>query len=71
MLHCRFESLQEPAAARRRALEESRRLHQFLFDVDCELQWIGEKRPQAANAQPPQSLTQALNAHKKHEVRCR
>jgi spectrin beta len=42
-------------------------LHQLLFDIDCELQWIAEKRPLAAHVPPPDTLTQALNAHKKHE----
>lgn len=39
----RFEGLEGPAAARRAALEESRKWHQLAFDVDCELQWIAEK----------------------------
>ena len=39
----RYEGMSEPAARRKRALEESRKWHQLAFDVDCELQWIAEK----------------------------
>uniref|UniRef100_A0A914XIB6 Spectrin alpha chain n=1 Tax=Plectus sambesii TaxID=2011161 RepID=A0A914XIB6_9BILA len=62
----RFNALQAPAARRRAALEESRKWHQLAFDVDCELQWIAEKRPIAASKDVGRSLTDATNLVTKH-----
>lgn len=64
----RFDSLKEPAARRRLQLEGSRKFHQFVFDVDCELQWVAERRPAAASENFGASLTDAVNLNKKHEV---
>ncbi len=64
----RLSSLRDPAARRRADLEEWERLQQFLFDVDCELQWIADKRPAATATELGQSLTDATNLHKKHLV---
>ncbi|KAL6743755.1 hypothetical protein Aduo_016762 [Ancylostoma duodenale] len=63
----RFEGLQGPAAARRAALEESRKWHQLAFDVDCELQWIAEKKPIASSEDTGRNLTEALNMVKKQD----
>lgn len=64
----RFDALRKPCERRRGELEESRRLQQFLFDVECELQWVAEKRPQAASTHTGTSLTDTTRLHKKHEV---
>ncbi|VDO69394.1 unnamed protein product [Heligmosomoides polygyrus] len=63
----RFENLEGPASARRAALEESRKWHQLSFDVDCELQWIAEKKPIAASEDTGRNLTEALNMMKKQD----
>ncbi|XGW05367.1 hypothetical protein V3C99_016045 [Haemonchus contortus] len=63
----RFENLEGPSAARRAALEESRKWHQLAFDVDCELQWIAEKKPIACSEDTGRNLTEALNMVKKQE----
>lgn len=41
--------LQEPAARRRAALEESLRWHEFNFELDAEMQWIKEHMPMATS----------------------
>ncbi|WKY08955.1 hypothetical protein Q1695_001825 [Nippostrongylus brasiliensis] len=63
----RFENLEGPAASRRAALEESRKWHQLAFDVDCELQWIAEKKPIACSEDTGRNLTEALNMVKKQD----
>ncbi|ETN74189.1 hypothetical protein NECAME_13133 [Necator americanus] len=63
----RFEDLGGPASARRAALEESRKWHQLAFDVDCELQWIAEKKPIASSEDTGRNLTEALNMVKKQD----
>ncbi|KAK6050214.1 hypothetical protein COOONC_12281 [Cooperia oncophora] len=63
----RFENLEGPSAARRAALEESRKWHQLAFDVDCELQWIAEKKPIASSEDTSRNLTEALNMVKKQD----
>nr|CAD2197398.1 unnamed protein product [Meloidogyne enterolobii] len=40
----RFNSLHEPLERMRAELDESMGWHQLAFDVDVELQWIGEKK---------------------------
>ncbi|VDK71755.1 unnamed protein product, partial [Cylicostephanus goldi] len=62
-----FDGLKGPAAARRAALEESRKWHQLAFDVDCELQWIAEKKPIASSEDTGRNLTEALNMVKKQD----
>ncbi len=52
---------------RRAALEESCKWHQLAFDVDCELQWIAEKRPIVSSDVTGRSLTETINLSKKHE----
>uniref|UniRef100_A0A183IDZ9 Calponin-homology (CH) domain-containing protein n=1 Tax=Soboliphyme baturini TaxID=241478 RepID=A0A183IDZ9_9BILA len=56
-----------PAALRRKKLEESLAQHRFYFDLDCELLWIKEKLPIVSSLDCGQSLTDALNLHRKHE----
>ncbi|KJH48207.1 spectrin repeat-containing domain protein [Dictyocaulus viviparus] len=64
---CRFENLEGPASARRGALEESRKWHQLSFDVDCELQWISEKKLTASSEDTGRNLTESLNMVKKQD----
>ncbi|CAD6193236.1 unnamed protein product [Caenorhabditis auriculariae] len=63
----RYDGLRGPAADRRKALEESRLWHQLAFDVDCELQWIAEKKPIASSEDVARTLTEAFNIVKKQE----
>ncbi|KAE9418301.1 hypothetical protein Angca_009245, partial [Angiostrongylus cantonensis] len=63
----RFENLEGPVCIRRDALEESRKWHQLSFDVDCELQWISEKKPIAGSEDTGRNLTEALNMVKKQD----
>ncbi|CAI4223262.1 unnamed protein product [Auanema sp. JU1783] len=63
----RFDQLSGPAADRKLALEESRKWHQLSFDVDCELQWIAEKKPVASSEDTGRTLTESLNIVKKQE----
>uniref|UniRef100_A0A915JNN2 Spectrin beta chain n=1 Tax=Romanomermis culicivorax TaxID=13658 RepID=A0A915JNN2_ROMCU len=60
-------NLHEPMAKRRQLLAQSQALHEFLFDVDIELQWINEKIPIVSSTFAGNSLTETLNLNKKHE----
>ncbi|XP_066999614.1 spectrin beta chain, non-erythrocytic 5 isoform X3 [Anabrus simplex] len=64
----RYCSLQEPMQIRRENLEDALLLHQFLRDVDDELQWISEKEPQAASTDLGSSLTAVQRLQKKHQA---
>ena len=64
----RFNMLQEPMASRRRKLEDSLRWHQFNFDADSELQWIGEHMPAATATDCGKNLIDAQNLNAKHKV---
>ncbi|XP_042865885.1 spectrin beta chain, non-erythrocytic 5-like isoform X7 [Penaeus japonicus] len=62
----RFETLKDPAARRRAALEESLRWHEFNFELDAEMQWIKEHMPLATSTVLGQNLHEAQNLNKKH-----
>ena len=64
----RFNQMQEPMASRRRKLEDSLRWHQFNFDADSELQWIGEHMPAATATDVGKNLIDAQNLNAKHKV---
>jgi spectrin beta len=49
-------------------LEDALLLHQFLRDVDDELQWVAEKEPQASSTDLGSSLTAVQSLQKKHQV---
>lgn len=53
---------------RRDNLEDALLLHQFLRDVDDELQWVAEKQPQAASTDLGTSLTAVQSLQKKHQA---
>ncbi|CAI2353897.1 unnamed protein product [Caenorhabditis sp. 36 PRJEB53466] len=63
----RYAAMKVPAKRRKEDLEESRLWHQLVFDVDCELQWIAEKKPIASSQDCGRTLTEALNMVKKQE----
>lgn len=60
--------MKSPAAERRRTLEESLKLHEFNFEVDTEIQWIKEHLPAATSQVLGQTLIDAQNIYKKHQV---
>jgi hypothetical protein len=64
----RYHSLQQPMQIRRDNLEDALLLHQFLRDVDDELQWLAEKQPQAASTDLGTSLTAVQSLQKKHQA---
>jgi spectrin beta len=53
---------------RRDNLEDALLLHQFLRDVDDELQWVAEKERQASSTDLGTSLTAVQSLQKKHQV---
>jgi hypothetical protein len=53
---------------RRDNLEDALLLHQFLRDVEDELQWVAEKQPQAASTDLGTSLTAVQSLQKKHQA---
>jgi spectrin beta len=53
---------------RRDNLEDALLLHQFLRDVDDELQWMAEKEPQATSTDLGTSLTAVQSLQKKHQA---
>lgn len=61
-----FRQLQVPVQGRRAALEEGLRFHNFVFELDAELQWIGEHLPAAGSEAVGQNLHQAQSLFKKH-----
>lgn len=64
----RYHSLQQPMQIRRDNLEDALMLHQFLRDVEDELQWVTEKQPQAASTDLGTSLTAVQSLQKKHQA---
>lgn len=52
----RFAKMLEPLLERRAKLERTKRLHQFLRDIEDEKLWISEKMPQAQSTQYGNSL---------------
>lgn len=64
----RYHSLQQPMQIRRDNLEDALLLHQFLRDVEDELQWVAEKQPQAASTDLGTSLTAVQSLQKKHQA---
>jgi spectrin beta len=53
---------------RRDSLEDALLLHQFLRDVDEELQWVAEKETQASSNELGTSLTAVQSLQKKHQA---
>jgi len=53
---------------RRDRLEDALLLHQFLRDVDDELQWVAAKETQASSADLGTSLTAVQSLQKKHQA---
>jgi len=53
---------------RRDNLEDTLLLHQFLQDVDDELQWVAEKEPQASCTDLGTSLTAVQSLQKEHQA---
>jgi len=53
---------------RRDNLEDAILLHQFLWDVDDELQWMAEKEPLASSTDLGTSLTAVQSLQKKHQA---
>uniref|UniRef100_A0A914LZG0 Uncharacterized protein n=1 Tax=Meloidogyne incognita TaxID=6306 RepID=A0A914LZG0_MELIC len=66
-LFVRFNSLHEPLERMRAELDESMGWHQLAFDVDVELQWIGEKKLIVECPQLGHSLTEVQQLVKRHE----
>lgn len=66
-LQNQFKNLKDPVAKRRAALDESLKLHKFVFEVDTELQWINERLPAASSDTMGQNLYQAQSFDKKHK----
>jgi spectrin beta len=53
---------------RRDNLEDAILLHQFLQDVDDELQWVAEKESQTSSTDLDTSLTAVQSLQKKHQA---
>lgn len=53
---------------RKENLEDSLLLHQFIRDVDEELEWLEEKEPTATSEDLGSSLTTVQNLQKKHQA---
>lgn len=62
-----FKNLKGPVDRRRAALEESLRFHNFVFELDAEMQWITEHLPAASSDSMGQNLHQAQSLYKKHK----
>ena len=60
-------ALKSPARARRAALEQSMKFHEFNFDLSRELEWISEKKTVLESWQDIQTLQGAQSAGKKHK----
>lgn len=66
-IQTQFRHLKEPVDRRREALEESLRFHNFVFELDAELQWINEHMPAANSDTFGSNLHQAQSLYKKHK----
>ncbi|XP_057290447.1 spectrin alpha chain, non-erythrocytic 1-like isoform X2 [Hydractinia symbiolongicarpus] len=64
----RFEALKEPVNKRKKELEDARKYHQFLHDVEDEESWIREKEPIASSLHTGRDLIGAQNLFKKHQA---
>lgn len=64
----RYHSLHEPMTIRGDNLEDSLLLHQFIRDVEDELQWLAEKEPLATSKDLGSSLTAVQSLQKKHQA---
>lgn len=62
-----FQNLVTPIKNRRAFLEESLRFHNFVFELDTEIQWINEHLPAALSPELGQNLHQAQSLQKKHK----
>lgn len=60
-------NLKSPAKARREALNQSMKFHEFNFDLSRELEWIAEKKTILASSPEIQGLQHAQSAVKKHK----
>lgn len=67
MMFVRFTALQQPMARRRQKLEDSLKLHQFIFDADSELLWIKDHKPAVTSLDYGKNLIDAQNLHAKHK----
>lgn len=63
----RFAKMLEPLLERRAKLERTKRLHQFLRDIDDEKIWIAEKLPQAQSTNYGNSLLSVQMLQKKNK----
>lgn len=54
-------------ARRRQKLEDSLKLHQFIFDADSELLWIKDHKPAVTSLDYGKNLIDAQNLHAKHK----
>ncbi|XP_055309165.1 spectrin beta chain, non-erythrocytic 1 isoform X4 [Sitodiplosis mosellana] len=61
-----FKKLALPIQNRRAFLEESLKFHNFVFELDAEIQWINEHLPAATSTELGQNLHQAQSLQKKH-----
>ncbi|XP_057323872.1 spectrin beta chain, non-erythrocytic 1 isoform X4 [Microplitis mediator] len=64
----RYNSLQEPIQIRRDNLEDAKLLHQFLRDIEDELNWLIEKEQLACNNDLGNSLINVQRLQKKHQA---
>lgn len=64
----RYNSLHEPISIRHDNLEDALMLHQFLRDLEDELQFIEEKMPLAASTDLGTSLSTVQRLQKKHQA---
>lgn len=62
-----FKKLKAPIDERRAVLEESMSFHNFVYELDAEVQWINEHLPTATSSEIGQNLHQAQSLHKKHK----
>ena len=63
----RFAKMLEPLMDRRAKLERTKRLHQFLRDIEDEKMWIAEKLPQAQSTSYGNSLLSVQMLQKKNK----
>lgn len=61
----KFKDLEGPVRQRRAVLEESLKFHNFVFELDAELQWINERLVTANSDAVGQNLHQAQHLYKK------
>lgn len=62
-----IQQLKDPMSVRKKALEKSLMYHNFVFELDTELQWIHERLPIAKSDTLGQNLHEAQRLYKKHK----